>query len=585
MQCSFMDSAKPMFDKLFEFLQPKYLPYAFLIALLLLLPSIFSPFYSDDFFHQLLLHDTALLQRDMPGSIWGLFAFMDDNASNIEQMRNYSVIPWWADSGFYFRFWRPVAELSHAVDFYVLGGSAFVAHLHSVLLFFVLAYLLYRLTLMLPSDYGVKFAVLTAVVFLIDGQHVATISWVANRNALIASIFSVLCLISFIRFDREHSYYHIILSLISLAAALLSAEAALSICAYLFAYCYFLSMDKSWHRFIKLVPFAALTLLWLIVHQQLGYGAQPSGNAYINPLAHPLTFVARVAERLPVYLFSQLSSSPAGAYWTLGDVIDGFKPLYSVMALVTLGIVAWLAKSWLWQTPMRKFVLTAWVLSAIPACMASPQDRLSMVMSLASAWLIADALLSCYQHNKAKLLALLVGLYLLISPLHLLVGTSYMHYEARMINHALQTVEQSQNWQGRDVVLLNVPLGYNVMLTGVRAYYELPLPDNILFVGNDQGQLELSKALNNRLDIKRNRSWSTGFEAGFRGADSKPFTHEQVIKHAVADIHIKQLGEDDLPIHISLDFNKSLTDVLVYQWLDGRLQLLSHDALATKQTL
>lgn len=583
-----MDSAKPMFDKLFDYLQPKYLPFIFLLALFLLLPSIFAPFYSDDFFHQLLLRDTALLQRDMAGSIWGLFAFMDDSAANIEQMRNYSVIPWWADSGFYFRFWRPVAELSHALDFHVLGGSAFVAHAHSVLLFCILAYLFYRLTLILPNSYlsnhyGIRFAVLAAIVFLLDGQHVATISWVANRNALIATIFSLLCFMAYIRFEREQNYIQAVVALVSLAIALLSAEAALSICAYLFAYSCFLSSDNSWRRFLKLIPFALLTLAWLLMHQSLGYGAQPSGNAYINPIAHPVTFIARVAERLPVYLFSQLTSSPAGAYWTLGDVIDGFKPLYSVMAVLTLLVVAIFTRAWLWQTPLRRFALTAWVLSAIPACMASPQDRLSMVMSLASAWLFADAILCCYQAQRKKLLSLLLMLYLLVSPMHLVFGASYMHYEARMINHALQTVEQSKQWRGRDVVLLNVPLGYNVMITGVRAYYGLTLPESLLFVGNDQGQLTLSKRPDNRLQIIRNRAWSTGFEAGFRGPGSKAFEVGQVLKHNVADIKIEQLDKQGLPRQISLQFHKPLADVLIYHWQDGSLQLLP--ILAAEQTL
>ena len=396
-------------------LSPKAL---LLIFLVLISPALFSPFYSDDFFHLLLLSDNPLLQRDMPGSIYGLFAFVDDNPESLAQMQRYSVIPWWADENFYFRFLRPVAELSHGLDFSLFGLSAvapFAAHLHSIALFILMAGLFYKVTLQIfgrvdgkcCQPVATKLSLLAFAIFLLDGQHVATISWIANRNALLAGIFALLSFHAYLRFD-EHgeglrpvkSWAFYGFSLISLMISVASSEAGLAIGMYYFSYALFLDKQGFVKGFVKILPFAVIAIAWMLMHQMLGYGAEPLGNAYVNPFAYPGLFIQRVLEHLPVYWFSHLSSTPAGAYWTVGGWYPSFKVAYLIGALMTA--IIFIAYFWrdIAANKRVQFSLVTAVFCAVPACLANPQDRLTLMQSVAMAWLFALLIGLLFEQGK-----------------------------------------------------------------------------------------------------------------------------------------------------------------------------------------
>src|SRR5690606_26748098 len=76
---------------------------------------------------------------------------------------------------------------------------------------------------------------LALAIFAWDGQHVATIHWIANRNALIAAFFVVLALLFFIRAETKGKLHHG-LALIFFAAALLASESAVALLIYLVLY-------------------------------------------------------------------------------------------------------------------------------------------------------------------------------------------------------------------------------------------------------------------------------------------------------------------------------------------------------------
>lgn len=561
-----------MLIRLFQQAQNKNAwPYWLLAFAVLMLPIVSAPFYSDDFFHLLLLGGSEHLQRDMQGSVFGLFAFIDANPQSAEQMRQYSVLPWWAEPGFYFRFWRPVAEISHYIDFALFPKNAFVAHLHSVLLFVLLAFLFYRLTKLVAKEQSQAFLWLALVIFIFDGQHVATIAWVANRNALLAGVFGLLCVISYCQYNQGQGKKYYCLSLLMLPLALLSAEAALAIPAYLFCYTLYYRNKLT---FISLVPPALITITWLLLHQYLGYGAEPSGNAYTNPAAHPWVFVQRLFERLPVYLFSQMTSSPAGAYWTIEGWLPGFKKVYLIGALVILPLfIYWLIPA-LKTSKFLRFSFLAMVLTALPACLANPQDRLSLMQSIASAWLFAGFMLYCYKYQRRFILALMIIGQLVVSPLHLFFGGLYLNVEARSINHALQHFDKNNSIAGKKIILFDVPVGYNVMLTGVRAVNNKPLPEALLYLGNSEGGTSFSQVDAKTLRINRKQAFGSGFESAFRALNDKGFKQGQVVSHPVANIVVEKLDAQNLPMQIRLEFEEPYrsSDYQFYQYIDGKLQ-------------
>ena len=578
----------------------------FVFALLCFMPALFSPFYSDDFFHLLLIEaafnesvfsgktGSALIQRAMPGSILGLFAFVDDVPAHLAQLRQFSIVPWWTLDDFHFRFWRPVAELSHIFDYVIWPRSAFFSHAHNIILFFISAALLVKLTkvLALRSGFSVQyvqsFSFLVCCIYLLDGQHVATVSWVANRNALIAAIFSLWAMLQFIQWHDSMVEGKRLLAIKALGLstclwllALLSGEAALAMSAYFFAFVVVYSELPLKQRIIILLPFLLLSLVWLFVHQSLGYGAEPSGNSYVNPIAHPFRFMQLMFERLPVYWFANVSSTPAGAYWTIGHVLDGFEAIYWCVAVSFTLSLLYLARRFIAESKLMQFALLAFFFAGIPAALANPQDRLALFLSFASALFFAALLFSLAEKlsdTRSWWLSFsfssLVVLQLVISPVHLLLGGLYMRYEAKMINAELVRFDEMESVDGRRLVFFDLPLGYNVMMTGVRAYYEKPLPLSSFYLSNDTGQLVFSQPLLNddAIHVERSPAFATGFDRYFRDVEENPFEVGDHYAQAGIEVQVLTIDDNHNPTKIKLSLQDDLEAYQFYRWRQGEIQ-------------
>ncbi len=83
-----------------------------------------------------------------------------------------------------------------------------------------------------------------------------------------------------------------------LAASLLSAEAGIATCAYLFAHAVFIDRGILRRRFAALVPYIVVLVIWRSLWSYLGYGVENVG-AYIDPLGEPLKYIVAVKNRAP----------------------------------------------------------------------------------------------------------------------------------------------------------------------------------------------------------------------------------------------------------------------------------------------
>jgi len=580
-----------MITRFFYSLDQLRLWHCLFLLVLLCLPALFSPFYSDDFFHQLLLQsalsDTpSVLNREMPGSFFGLYAFVDDVPAHILQLRQFSVLPWWADDDFWFRFWRPVAELSHALDYLLLPRQAWLAHLHSVfwfaLLLFSFQQWLKRLSVYVPEEQRQRFIVLALLLLTIDGQHVATIAWVANRNALIACVFGLWCLIHLDKARGDKTVGNMVLSLLCLLFALLSAEAAITVTAFIFAQLYFLRGLGVKRLACYLLPFFCVSLAWMYCHQALGYGAEPSGNSYINPFSHPINFLLAMLERVPVYWLANVTSTPAGAFWTLGDVLDGFTNVYWLSAVVVWILISVITFRFYRRDKLMLFAYSSFLLGCVPASLANPQDRLALFITLPVALFSARVLLDLFARYQAGTASkkLRLALYfvmftqLVMSPLHLFAGGLYMRYEAMMINQELTTFDAEASINAKNIVFLNLPLGYQVMFSGVRAFHHLALPDNSLYVGNDIGELKIEVLSLHDLRVSRQPSFATNFESYFRDIKANPFSVGECRYQAGANVCIAQLDEHGFPMVIMLRLDKPIdaNEQQFYYWQQGKIK-------------
>jgi hypothetical protein len=278
-----------------------------------------------------------------------------------------------------------------------------------------------------------------------------------------------------------------------------------------------------------------------------------------------------------VYFFSALSSSPAGAYWTVDGWLPGFKIAYYLVAMISCGGFLYFLKPYVKQSSFLRFSLLAALLAALPACLANPQDRLSIMQSIGFAWFFAALILLLLEQGRPKLASMFLILQLVISPLHLLIGSVYMNAEARHINRSLLEFDAQLAVAGKNIVLLNLPIGYSVMFTGVRAMHGKPLPRTILSVGNDAGELKIEKSSVSSLRLRRDVAFATGFEDAFRGSESPAFYAGQLIEHPLATIRIDAVNKSAMPRELSLLFASAedLDATLFYRWQQGEIQQVS----------
>ena len=118
-------------------------------------------------------------------------------------------------------------------------------HLESVVLYGVLVLVLARLY---RRFFTAPVAMLATLLFALDETHAFPVGWLANRNALFATIFGVLAIHAHDRWRRDGWRAGAWLGPLAFAAALLSAEFGLCALGYLVAYAWFLDPSPRWGR-------------------------------------------------------------------------------------------------------------------------------------------------------------------------------------------------------------------------------------------------------------------------------------------------------------------------------------------------
>lgn len=552
----------------------------FVIAVFLVLvsPNLLAPFHADDYFQQLLLRGDAMLERGDDGSLRGLFSFIEKDGSSRQQMQNYGVLPWFAAEDFYFRFWRPVAELSHILDHWLLPGNAAWAHAHNILWFLLLAavvILLVRQTL--PQDKLLLCLVLA--VFLWNGQHVATIHWIANRNALIAAVLAFTALSCHIRWRQSGQWLWLPLALLVFLSGLLASESATALGVYLLAYALVLDNGRRWHNLLAIVPYALLALGWLYVYQSLGFGAGAAGGLYINPLYQPLEYAQALLQRLPVYFAAALLPMPAGISWAGGIAMPWLQVLVAGFSMVFMVVVLYSYRALLLGNRALLFWFVAAVFAVLPVCTSLAQDRLALMqtvgMDIAIACVIYSLLLrqpavmSLQLPLKQYLLSVLVVIHLLLAPLHLLAGSLYMSWATHEIKNRALTFADNGSLQGRQLLVLSMPIGEATSLLGIRRFYHYDIPDSFLWLASDETALEVTKRDDKTLLIEKRAGFGSGFESAF-GDMSGRMQQGQLLAVATGKISIEALNSKAYPSHIMLHLHSPLSD--------NKLLMYSYDA-------
>ncbi len=472
-----------------------------LLAILLSLPALWVGLQLDDFPQRLVMLGAGPLEvRPLE-----VFRLVDGDREMRRRMVEHGFLPWWTSERARFVFFRPAAALSMLFDYRLWPGSPVLMHVHSLAwlgLMVAAAALAYRRIL------GVGWAAgLAALLYAVDDAHALPASWLANRNALMATAFGLAALAVHDRWRRSAAVSGwrrlagAPLSCLLLALALLSGEIGLGALGYFLAYACFLEPVRGARRWLSLVPAGLVAGGWAVLYKLGGYGVVGSG-IYVDPLREPLGFAVAVLRRAPLLLLGQWSPVPADAASVVP--VEQARVLFAG-ALVLIALLAALFLPLLRGAATARFFATGMLLALLPVCATFASNRLLSFVGFGGAGLLAlflGAVASASGVSRAARWAA-VALAVVHLPLSAL-ASPFFAYSTRTYgqapNLALATLPGDA---GRDVIVVNAPdyLTYVSNARPVRHALGLPLARRVLALASGPVPVSVTRLDGERLRV------------------------------------------------------------------------------------
>ncbi|MDC3986999.1 hypothetical protein [Polyangium jinanense] len=536
-----------------------------LLAIVLLLPTLGAGAIMDDHAHRMAYHST-FTRPGGPRGDWDLFRFLDDDPAALRYLRDNGLWPWWTVDGSKLAFLRPLASLWHALDYRVWPNAHWFMHAESVLVFAATAFFaahLYRRLLGATVAAG-----LAALIFAVDDAHSMVITWIANRHAILSTLFGVIALVAHDRARRDGWKPGVFLAPLALLGAMFSGESGIGALAYLFAYAIFLDRAPLRARVAALLPHAGAALVWFVAYKLGGYGAA-GGAFYIDPLRQTGEFIRAVGARLPVLLAGQMAAPPADV-WMLWPPNET-RSLVSICLLVLLvvggGIFAVLRRD-----RNAAFFALGMVLSLLPTCAVWPGDRLLLFAGIGGSGLVASMLTASREHlgraarvYAGAVAAVLVLFHLVLAPLLLPLRAwstgSMLH---GFTERAIASMPRMDGAEGRTLVVVSAP--DSVLVNTVMAAWineNAPLPSELRVLSTSVGgTLKVGRVDDRTLSV----TLSDGFfrdptATVFRDTEKAPLRVGDRVPVGAMAAEIVSVTEDGkLPSRIDFHFDRSLDD-------------------------
>ncbi|HEX6288696.1 MAG TPA: CDP-alcohol phosphatidyltransferase family protein [Herpetosiphonaceae bacterium] len=533
------------------------------LAIGLTLPALRTGWHFDDYLHRAAL---GTGQPSLRAALDELFVFMDGDPERTRRLMDSGVFPWWALPQGQNAFWRPLAGLTHWLDYRLWPRSPLLMHTHSLLWFGALAAvaaLLYRRLIGATWIAG-----LAALLYALDDARGYAASWIANRNALLATLCGCLALIAHDRWRRDGWRWGVITGPLALLLGLLSAEAATATLAYLLAYAIVLDRGGRRQRLGSLLPALLTTIGWRLGYRALGYGAL--GTSYVDPATEPLRFLMAVIERGPVLLLAQWALPPAELYPFLTPPASWLLCLCALAILAPLGFVAW---PLLHRDVLARFWTLGMILAVVPACAALPANRLLGFVGLGTMGLLARLLIELWQAARSwrRALGLVLGaIHLLLAPL-LLPLAAYSPALFGAVEPSIRSLPHDPLLARQTAIFVNAPSFFSISyLPIIRQMQGLPAPLRVRFLSSGPDSVELTRADAHTLLVRPAGGYLVGFDTVFRER-ARRFMAGQQIRLTDATVTVERLTGDGRPAEVAFRFDAPLESGALrwFAWRDG----------------
>jgi len=296
-----------------------------------------------------------------------------------------------------------------------------------------------------------------------------------------------------------------------LLASVLASEGGVGTFAYLLAYEIALATGRARKRVLALAPAVAVTVLWRVVYDLQGYGAD-GGGFYVDPVREPLAYLVAVYQRAPFLLAGQWLASPPELHSLVSSHVQRFLCLVLAVpvVLIPLGLRPLFRgrrRMWFWLVGMHGAVL--------PVCAAIPMARGMLFVALGGFGLIAECLGIWFGGDDREprpsrpgpVLGVLLTLLLLVHlPLAAATRAGAYKVNAKMtkwLNKATVMHLLGQLPPDQDLVVVNAPNPAALLQDPFRAATEGKIPPSGLrMLAPGYGPLEIVRAGPRRLIVR-----------------------------------------------------------------------------------
>lgn len=466
------------------------------LAAILGAPALLAGFGGDDWLHRVRLLDLGVVPD--AGSPWvELFDFYPGTPEGLAAWRERGFLPWWHHPEVQIHFFRPLAVLTHVLDYRLWPDAPGLHHAHSLLWAALAVYLVARTFRRLMP--GAATAGLAGLLFAVEDAHAMPMAWIANRNALVGVALGAVALGAHVRWRRGEGRSWALLSAGTLLAAVLAAEGAVAVVAYLFAWQVMMERGAWGRRLAGLVPAACVLLPWRVLYRLGGFGVRGSGW-YQDPVGDPWGYAASAVRRLPVLVLGQWAQVPMDAW-----VLLSREQQWGLVAagLAVTAVLAWWAWRFVGRRPVARFWALGMGLSALLAVSAFPMDRQTLYVGWGAFGLLAcgvEALgwLEGPERWTPRPLVRTVAIAALVA--HLVGAAAVLPLRVAGIPRVFGVLEENarsavaaEGVEERTVIYVT---GSDLMATHlvlVRACWDLPVPRRVAVLSSALERLEVTR--------------------------------------------------------------------------------------------
>lgn len=402
-------------------------------------------------------------------SLWGNY-----------KAKDFGTLPWIASPHLHIAFWRPVASLTHQIDWTLWPSQPWLMHLQSLLWLaavVVVCAFVYR-RLLEPA----WVAGLAALMFAVADAHGFAVGWLANRSALVGTFFALSALLAHDAWRRRGSRAGAWLVPVCLLLGLGSNELAAGIAGYLVAHALLLDRARYRRRLGAALPWLIVLIGWAVLYKTAGYGTHGSG-IYLDPLATPAAFLKKLPRRFSALLLGMFAM-PTSSLWYVElahawaiAVGAGFLVLFAFALLPLLR-----------RDAHARFWALGMVLSTLPACAAGTSDRLLFLPGVGGLALVAQLIGAVFDRStelvpsgslRIPVLALageLCAMHVFLAPVFLPVRVLRLGPYDKVLAQARHAAYDGLRSPEQDVIVLNAPDYYfGSLLVSTRAARHEPM--------------------------------------------------------------------------------------------------------------